>query len=144
MPFLSEQQVECFAKVLHMRYMQVHSMCKPPPGLPNEWDDLPEHIRQANRNQADEFIKHIEYLGLTFSLENNSKNTIEQLTDEQIEIIAARIHSIWATSKIEASCDDDKIFISYNDLPEQEKDKDRVIAKNIVPMLREIGIKIKD
>ena len=145
---LNTAQIETIAETIHEDYRKAN------PG--NLYDvpwGLPEEIRQINRNQAVEFISHLEFLGLSLYFNTETDNIIEQLNDEQIEIIAERIHEVWMNNKKEAgwifghSRDEIKkmhpSLISFNDLSEYEKEKDRIIARSIVPLLKTAGIVAK-
>jgi len=140
--------IEALAREIHGTY------CRNNPNAPNDmpWEDLPEDIRQANFDQANEFVSHIESLELNVGplTSNYIDKAVEQLTDEQIETIATRIHDVWMQSKLAAGwaygpLSDDSakthpMLIPYADLPEEEKEKDRDIARGIVPMLMDVGL----
>ncbi|MCL1857657.1 MAG: RyR domain-containing protein [Oscillospiraceae bacterium] len=143
---LSPQQIETIAEAIHKEYSQNN------PGSRYDipWEDLTEEIKQSNREQAKRFIQHIEFLGLLVSTSDDVKTRVEQLSDEQIEILACRIHDVWAQSKKAAGWvygqkkdnenKSNPFLIPYAEIPESEKDKDRVIAGSIVPLMKSGGV----
>jgi hypothetical protein len=145
---LSNQQIESIAKAIHEDYRNNY------PGSQYDmpWDKLPEDIRQSNRDQANSFAGHIEFLGLTICTAFEAADTVKQFTEEQREAVAERIHEVWEQSKIAAGWvygpvrDDVKkinpLLIAYEELPEREKDKDRIIAKSIVSMPESAGLRV--
>ena len=143
---LAAHQIESIAKAVHEEY------CKSNPGsrYDTPWEILPDDIQQANRDQASEFTRYVDLLGLVVVSDEKNADSIEQLTDEQIETVAKRIHEVWAKSKEAAgwkygAVRDDEIklhpmLIPYSELSEEEKYKDRDIAQSIVPLLRTAGV----
>ncbi len=139
-------RMELLAKEIHCAY------CKNHPGAAYDmpWEDLPEDIRQANRDQAGEFVGHLESLGLTVGLADQGASRLWQLSGDQVESIAIRIHEVWLQSKKAAGWTygtprDDVLrrhpmMAPYSDLPEKEKEKDREIARNMVPQLASVGL----
>ena len=139
---LTAQQIESIAKEIHEDYRKGN------PGSRYDitWESLPEDIRQANRDQAIEFMGYINILGLTVTSDIENPDCIRQLTDEQIETVARQIHEVWIKSKVAAGWrygpvrDDGKkihpMLIPYAELSESERDKDRVIARSIAAILK--------
>ncbi|MDR1271540.1 MAG: hypothetical protein LBK04_00865 [Clostridiales Family XIII bacterium] len=147
---LSQRQIESIAKAIHDDYRRCH-----PEGVHNvPWEELTEDIRKANRDQAVHIGEYAKLLGLLADDGGRSKGASGKLTGLQIETAAKAIHEVWAKSKAAAGWiygasrdDGNKIhpmLIPYEDLPEAEKEKDREIARNIVPLLSAAGISATD
>ena len=119
MRILSEQQIENLAKALHERYIQAQKKRETPSILPDEWDRLPETIKELNRAQVREFPMLIEKYG--------TSNT---------EALARGVHECWMQN-----CNDksDPRMVTYDELPEMEKEKDRTIVRSILQMLKMTG-----
>ena len=143
---LTEREVETVAQAIHEMYRKNN------PGSQYDipWESLRDDILQSNRDQANAFLEHIAFLGLAVGGEGGAER--KQLSGEQIEAVAERIHDVWVRSKKETGWvlgeirDDEKrihpLIVSYDELPETEKDKDRAIARSIVPLLNAAGIKV--
>ncbi len=141
--------LDALAQEIHRGYCRKH------PGAPNDlpWEALPEDVRQANRDQAAAFLEHLDFLGLRAVFgDSAAKDGLLRLTGEQTEQLAERIHGIWMQSKKAAGWtygpvrDDSRrvhdMLLPYADLPEEEKEKDRDIARDMIPLLEKAGIKV--
>jgi len=110
------------------------------------------HIDAVDKNIVDAMLHVPQYLHGARSMETIIKQSIERFTDWQIEAVAERIHEVWTQSKKAAGwvygtiCDDEKkiypLLVSYDELTEAEKDKDRAIAGNIVPLIASVGLRV--
>ena len=146
---LTGEQLKTLAQAIHEDYRKTN------PGTPYDkpWNDLPENIQQSNVDQANAFFGYLDYLGLLYGKNDMGGNSVKQLTGEQVETLAARIHDVWEQSKEAAGWvygefrDDAKkihnLLIPYDKLTEAEKDKDRAVARSIVPLLTEAGIAVQ-
>ena len=144
---LDKEQIEAIAKAIHENYRRNN----PGSQYAKEWKDLPEDIKQTTRDQANAFAEHIEFLGMKIKAKGTIVNPIAQLTDEQIEALAERIHHIWLKSKHDdgwmysRTRNDAKkrhnLLVGYDELDEREKEKekDRAIAREILPLLDKAG-----
>ena len=71
---------------------------------------------------------------------------------ELIEILSKNTHEVWAKARLENGWtfgphrDDDKketpCLVSYEDLPESEKEYDRVIVINLIKAIKKLGFNI--
>ena len=148
MDMLPKENVSALAQAIHGDYQKNN----PGSRYDMPWDELPEDIKQSNRDQVHEFIGHITFLGLTVRSANETASGIEQFTDLQAETVAERIHKVWAQSKkaagwiYGANRDDERkvhpCLVPYAELPEVEKDKDRALARNMLKLLNDAGVQV--
>ena len=145
---LSGQQIDKIAKAIHQDYRKNNpgSRCDMP------WEGLPWEIKQSNLNQAISFAQHLEMLGLKCVPDGDAGQAIDQLTDEQLERVSERVHDVWVKSKIEMgwalgpSYDEcnklHPLLVGWDKLPPEEKKKDSDIAKSIIPLLQDSGLRV--
>ena len=118
-------RIDEVARSLHEAYLATQVAAGWPMGSARAlvpWEALPDSLRQANRSQAD----HIPIKQQTLSLSS---------TPETIEALADAEHRRWMAEKIVANWrfsttrDDARrlhpSIVAYNDLTEEEKQKDR-------------------
>jgi len=133
---LDKEQIEKIAKAIHENYRKNNPWSQ----YDKEWEDLSEDIKQINRDQANVFAEHIEFLGMKIKAKSTVVNPIAQFTNEQIEILAERIHHTWVKRKHDdgwvysATRNDEKkrhnLLVGYDELDESEKDKKLYSKKN--------------
>jgi len=143
---LTKEQIEVIAKAIHEDYRKNN----PGSNYDMDWESLPEDIKKSNRDQANAFAEHIEFLGMKLKAKSAEKKAVKKLTGKQIEALAERIHNIWIKSKHDdgwiysGTRNEEKkrhnLLVAYDELEESEKDKDRAIARGILPMLDKAGM----
>jgi len=120
------------------------------------WEALPEDIKDSNRDQAREIPSFLSLIGCSYDEGDTPFKSIEvaDLTDNEIELMAKHAHAVWIRSKKAAGYvydpkRDDKanppthpLLVEWDRLPEGEKEKDRDIARNIIPMLKNIKLRV--
>ncbi|VAW78426.1 hypothetical protein MNBD_GAMMA15-1487, partial [hydrothermal vent metagenome] len=140
---IGEQQDEA-AKIIHNIYCEdqlkqggtVESNTSLTP-----WEKLPEGIKDSNRGQADHLLIKLRAIGLTL---DEAVTTAEPLvfTPEQIDTLADMEHRRWAAGKRldgwrpTSGKRDNKqklspLLVDFNDLPEEEKHKDKVVVDSL-------------
>ena len=126
------------------------------PGAKNNkpWEELTEHIKDTNRDQAKNINNYLTLIGCSYDSGDTPFPSEEKFTAEEIWKIAELSHEIWVKSKT----DDGWTYGETNDpvkkthpllvdwgdprLPEEEKQKDKGIAESIIPLLRGIGLRV--
>lgn len=118
------------------------------------WEQLPEDIKESNRDQARCLGKYLNETGYAFDAGDTPFPSVEKFCDEEIVKIAKLTHEIWMKSKFDAGYvygevkDAEKkthpLLVPWDDprLPEEEKQKDRDIAVNIIPLLKSVELRI--
>lgn len=98
------------------------------------WEELPETLKDANRNQADHL--HIKCRVLTGKIDYSSEEIANSLTGENIERLAMMEHNRWMAEKLLAgwryTAGEKNIrnrlspsLLPWSELPESEREKDR-------------------
>ena len=116
------------------------------------WDNLPENLRESNRNQAEHISEKLHLLGYNFVMTSDwdpepikfSTKEVEQLSKmEHTRFVDERLRAGW---KYGTHKDDEKkispTLIPYDKLSEEEKDKDRTTVTGIPEFLAKAGFQV--
>ena len=134
---------------------EIHNLyCRNNPGMPwaVPWEQLPENIRESNCSQARAFVGYLAGVSCACSAENPGFPEVDALTADEIDAIARQVHAVWTAGKVrdgwvygavrnDAQKAHPLLHIAWDALPGAEKDKDRAIAHNILPLLRGAGLR---
>jgi len=139
---------ENLAKAIH------EDFCIKNPSSDNNipWAELPEDIKDSNRDQARYFGEYLTAAGYDFDAGDTPFSTVEEFSKEELLKIAEMAHEIYIKSKIDAGWIYGKVknavkkthplLVDWNDLPEEEKQKDIDIAENIISLLKSVGLRV--
>jgi hypothetical protein len=116
------------------------------------WADLPEDIKDSNRDQALSFGEYLNIAGYDFDSGDTPFPLVEKFTEDEIIKIARLSHEIWVKSKTDAGWvygevkDSTKkthpLLVEWEQLPEKEQQKDKDIAGNIIPLMESVGLRV--
>jgi RyR domain len=116
------------------------------------WEDLSENLRESNRNQAEHISEKMRLFGydITMTTEWDSKSI--KFPANEVEEMAKMEHTRWVNERLQAgwkygpSKDDIKkinpTLISWEELSEEEKDKDRNTVIGIPEFLAKAGFQL--
>ncbi len=164
---INEKVVGKLARAIHAKYL--HQVRKENPGSDKdiyiswlhktgetrnqnlgEFDDLPEEIKQSNLDNAYHIPTKLLAAGYKIRpVRKGFRQTALHLGEEEIETMARVEHIRWCWDKIlngwyygKARDDKKKLhpsIITYEDLSESEKEKDRELVRLIPALLQDIG-----
>jgi hypothetical protein len=116
------------------------------------WEELPEHIKDTNRDQAKYFNHYLTLVGCSYDAGDTPFPSVRQFEANEIEILAEQAHIVWMESKIadgwvygtikDSVKKTHLLLIPWSQLPEEEKQKDRDIVMQIIPLLESIGLRV--
>jgi hypothetical protein len=116
------------------------------------WAELPEDIKDSNRDQAHSFGEYLNIAGYDFDSGDTPFPSIKEITKDEIVKIAQLSHEIWMKSKTDAGWRYGNIkdaaqkthplLVEWDKLPDKEKQKDEDIAENIIPLMESIGLRV--
>jgi hypothetical protein len=116
------------------------------------WTELPEDIKDSNRDQAQSFGEYLNIAGYDFDSGDTSFPSVEKFTKNERSKIALLSHEIWMKSKKDAGWVYDEVkdpvkkthplLVEWEKLPDEEKQKDLDIAENIIPLMKSIGLRV--
>lgn len=114
------------------------------------WDDLSDMLKYSNVRSARDIIFKLGIVNCT--TEDNGTEPIESLTQQEIEVLARYEHDQWVAERTrtgwiygERKDKEKKItpaLIPYEMLSEEEKEKDRAPARDIIELLSLIDLKV--
>lgn len=123
-------------------------------GMPysKPWEELPENIKESNRVQAREIPKYLAMVGCSYDAGDTPFPSIEAFTKDEIELLAQHAHVVWMNDKLadgwvygpvrDNAQKIHPLLVPWVELPEGEKEKDRDIAVNIIPQLKNVGLRV--
>ena len=117
-----------------------------------EWADLPEDLRAANRSQARSIGEKLDLIGYAYDAGDTPFPSVEAFDEDTVLLLAKNEHNRWMKERSETGWEyglgrDDKkkihpLMVAWNKLPDEEKQKDINVAKNIIPLLKSIGLRV--
>jgi RyR domain len=150
---INDRQADQIARAIHENYVAEQTrdgvaMGSMPAMAP--WDDLDEDKREANRAQARDIEAKLAKIGCRVG-----RGTVPPgftFTDKELEALARHEQSRWASQRTAAGWvygatrdDTAKVhpsLVSWDELPESEKDKDRDAVRNIPAVLAAAGLRV--
>jgi RyR domain len=118
------------------------------------WEDLPEHLRDANRAQAVGYVDHLEAIGYTVATDAGTRQADLVLRREQLEQLARAEHDRWLNHKLSqgyhygpSRIDDGTqrrhpSLVSWEELTEEVRDLDRQPLRRMVDTLAAADLRI--
>ena len=110
---------------------------------------LPADVKQQNRDQACDIPYKLAHLGYLMVRKDHAQQMSHPVSEEELEQLAKREHDRWMALKYHQGWRYGKprddvnrlhpCMLPWEDLPEEEKDKDRSTVKPILGWLEEIG-----
>lgn len=116
------------------------------------WDELPEDIKNANREQAKHIPDKLKLVGCAFDAGDAPYPTLDEFTSDEIMLLAREEHIRFVAQKAKSGWvygpvrDNDKkihpCLVDWNKLPKDEQQKDIDAAKNVIPLLKKAGLRV--
>jgi len=148
-------ELENLARAVHNQYlalMKKTGETLSPAVLP--WDELDEEYRESNRRQAFQIPGKLQTIGYGITPSLGAAAAEHRFTTEEIEALARLEHRYWMEEKFSQGWkfggkeirDNQKklhpCLVPWDDLPEEEREKDRETARNIPPTLAVAGFAV--
>ena len=91
---------DILARAIHERYRQNQQGIKPPddPAM-QPWETLAEHLRESNRQQADDIEATLQRIGCGVRPAAGPAPAPFIFTDEEVEIMAGVAHEHWVAER---------------------------------------------
>lgn len=149
---IGEDLVERLARVIHDRYLARHAGAASPAPALVPWEDLAEHLRLANREQARDIGRKLHEVGRVLVVRSPAAGPDAPLTDEELEHLAEMEHERWVAERraagwrLDADRDDARrlhsAMLPWAELPEDVRDLDRHAVRQMPGILADAGFQI--
>jgi len=146
---------EILARAIHQEYIKhmedegFNARTKPSIA---PWDELLEDQRDSNRAAAEHISVKLKAVGCDIALTNDWQVAPFQFSAEEVELMARMEHDRWLKNQLHLGWryglnrdDQARIhpcLVGWDELPEKEKEKDRVTVWSIPKFLIGVGFKI--
>jgi hypothetical protein len=146
---------EILARAIHEDYLRNASLRGETPQTNKSmvrWEDLSENLRESNRNQAEHISEKMRLFGYDIAMTTDWDTKLVKFPADEVEEMAKMEHTRWANERLQAGwkfgpAKDDirKInptLVSWEELSEEEKDKDRNTVIGIPEFLAKAGFQL--
>ncbi len=145
---------EILARAIHEQYLVSVASQVPPIADPAlvPWEELPERLRESNRNQAEHMMEKLHSIGCDIIPMTDWTAAGFTFTNREVEHLAEMEHIRWMDTMKEQGFsfgsrkdESEKMhpsMLAYKDLPENEKEKDRMAVRMIPRYLALIDFEI--
>lgn len=117
------------------------------------WEKLPEHLKESNRAQALHIAEKLKAIGCGITELGDGELGEFEFTREEIELLARMEHERWVEERLANGWtvgpkDIDKkttpwLLVPYEELPDEEQEKDRESVRGIPKFLAKIGVAVR-
>lgn len=145
---------ETLARAIHENYRKEQQGKKPPddPAM-QPWERLRQDLKESNRQQADHIPEKLKVIGCGVRPASGGEDGVREFSAAEVELLAKMEHDRWMADKMAAGWtyaapprDDVKkthpCLEPWEDLAEEEKDKDRQAVRAIPELLTAAGFEI--
>lgn len=152
----SQDRLEVIAQAIHKDYVESQTRkgetTETNPALVG-WEALPEHIKESNRSQAVHIAEKLKAVGCIITESECRVGRRFEFEPDEMEQLAWMEHDRWVKERLADSWTvgpksiDKKthplLLMSYDELPEAEKEKDREAVRRIPELLAKVGLEVR-
>lgn len=153
-PQLSAEMRETVARAIHDGYRRDQADRKPAddPAMA-EWNQLPEHLRESSRQQADHIFEKLRTIDCAVQEARGGGVRPFSFTEEEIELMSVMEHDRWVAERRAdgwTSGDERDVvnkitpyLVSWEELPEEVREWDREPVRRIPELLTGVGLEVR-
>ncbi len=146
---------ELVARSIHEEYLE---LCRKAGDTPatnpsmRPWDELPRRLKESNLRQVEHIWRTLNQIGCTIGFATSAREPAFSFTRSEIEFLAEREHELWVAERLQkgwkyGSVRDDQqkihdCIIPWEQLPEDQREKDRNAVKALPAVLAKVYLKI--
>ncbi len=143
---------EVLGRAIHKRYRRNQRGAKPTddPAM-QSWEDLPEHLRESNRQQADAMAQVLQRIGCGIRPASGAPEAVVFVPAE-VEVMAETLHAQWVAERRAAGWVGGPVrdveskvtpyLVPYAELTDAVKEWDRQAVRAFSEVLAEAGLEI--
>jgi len=116
------------------------------------WENLPDDIKESNRDVARSYGKELNTVGYAYDSGDTPFPSVEAFDEDTALLLAQNQHIRYVNERTANGWvygtprDDAKkihpLLVGWDQLPPEEQKKDFDIVKNIIPLLKSIGLRV--
>ena len=146
---------ELVARAIHEEYLAHRETCGQTPEIPPAlcpWNELPRNFQEANLRQADDIWKKLSEIHCVIGIATESRIAPFEFTADEIELLARNEHERWMDERIRngwiygpavnAQKRVHHCIVRWEQLPEEQKEKDRNAIRTLPKILGKVRLKI--
>lgn len=153
---IEHEMLDAFARSIHAAY--IHDMAHTPAEgrgerVPADWDNLPEDVKDSNRQQADHISIKLRAVDCTTHPACGTGQASFAFSDGDIEVMARMEHNRWVAERLlsgwtaashkNLTLRQTPYLVPWDELPDDIKALDRVPARNIPQYLALMGKEVQ-
>lgn len=154
---LQSEKLEIIAQAIHEEYVE-NQTAKGETAATNpalvDWVELPEDFKESNRNQARHVVEKLKAIGCDIEPVSDQGGELFQFTPDEVETLARMEHERWTEERLAAGWKyapgpkdikkkTSPWLVPYEELPEEQREKDRGAVRGIPKFLAKIGFEIE-
>ena len=116
------------------------------------WEQLPEDIKDANRAQAADIAHKLDLIGCGYDAGDTPFPSVDAFTEAEILFLAQGEHDRWMQNRRDhgwrygKTRDNERkihpLLVPWDELPQEERQKDVDVVRNIIPLLKSVGLRV--
>lgn len=147
---------EILARAIHEDYLRQQAAAGVQPGQNSSmvpWDALPEHLKEANRQQADDIGVKLRAVHCSAAPQLDWDEPLFEFTPEEVERLGRMEHDRWMAAKRrdgwrhgptkDSDAKTHPCLVPYDQLPPDEQEKDRAAVRQIPATLAKVGFRVQ-
>ncbi len=153
-PRLEPDIREITARAIYNNYRRVWDKSPARQDLPMaEWDELPENLKESNRQQADHIYRKLRQVGCTVHKVTDRTIALMKFTEDEIETMAEMEHARWVIERLQdgwkrgeqkdVAGKTSPYIVSWSELPDEMKEFDREAARKMPEFLAWAKLEIR-
>jgi len=147
---LSTERLDDAAKLVHAKYVEDSKhLVTDPAMLP--WDDLPETLKESNRQQVAHGERTLRAAGYSVR-EATGSASIPQFSPEEVEVMAEIEHGRWNAERLlagwrygstrDVETKTSPYLVSWSELPDAIREYDRKAVRDLPHVFAEVGLEV--
>jgi ppGpp synthetase/RelA/SpoT-type nucleotidyltranferase len=150
---LDAEVIETLAHTVHRTFVERAAMATTTDPSLREWDDLPEELRESNRDQARHYADVLRPIGCTIEPVEGRPVARMTFTPDEVEGMSKAEHGRWVVERLlngwrwgadrDAEHRTSPYLVPWDQLTDEVKEVDRVFVRQMPEILATAGLEIR-